>query len=572
MKVRKLPSLSHKLYTTFAISFILPTLLICICVSWIFGNYQFNTIQTQAEANTQLVSSYLYRYIETIDQLMRTPFSHPYLQSKINLDTLSNVQKNKLNAEFETILTGTVSSRKDLNDLIFISNNEIIYFNAENYYQYLPTNEPLSSRNWYTAALQKDGKLAFTPDFDPSREEQQIKTDRFFISRRLKNLRAPEQENIFMINMNTSALNELFSNMNNSIIVFTNDLGEVIYSNTPIASDLTNYLGERRFHHNRNTWVHNSVNLENYPLTVHVLFSATYIARQIYSFIFIIIGCYLFGMIVSYLLFFHNNKWIKAPVIHILTTLKTLKEGNLDARCSELGVQELNDIANSINSMSHQLQERIKNEYELTLAHQNLKFQALQSQIQPHFIINTIYSFITLNQIGETELLNDSFYSFARLLRYVLSREDRTTLGAELDFLENYCSLHHLRFGNRLTYHISCSEEFRSFTLPKLILQPLVENAVVHGIEPSVEPCTLEIRVEEHHNTLYIMIEDTGVGFTSEQLNSPTSIGIKNVETRMRLWDSHVQLFIERIDNLSVQVIRIPLHNDEENLNEYSNH
>lgn len=572
MNVHKLPSLSHKLYTTFAISFILPILLICVCVSWIFGNYQFNTIQTQTEENTQLVSAYLNKYIETIDQLMRTPFSHPYLQSKINLNTLSNVQKNKLNAEFETILTGTVSSRKDLNDLLFISNREIIYFNAENYYQYLPTSAPLSSRNWYIAALQKDGKLAFTPDFETIGDDSLIKTERFFISRKLKNLRVPEQENIFMLNMNTSALNELFSNMKNSIILFTNDSGEIIYSNTPIASELTNHLEQKRFQQNRNTWVHTSVNLEKYPLTVHVLFSATYIAQQIYSFLLVIIGCYLFGMIVSYLLFFHNNKWIKKPVMHILTTLKTLEDGDLNARCSELNVQELNDIAASINSMIHQLQEKIKNEYELTLAHQNLKFQALQSQIQPHFIINTIYNFITLNQIGETELLNDSFYSFARLLRYVLSREDRTTLGDELDFLENYCSLHHLRFGDRLTYHISCNETFRSFTLPKLILQPLVENAVVHGIEPSIVPCILEIRVEDHHNTLYIIIEDTGVGFTSEQLNSPKSIGIKNVETRMRLWDSKVQLFIKRVDNLSVQVISIPLDKDEENLNEHSNH
>jgi len=82
---------------------------------------------------------------------------------------------------------------------------------------------------------------------------------------------------------------------------------------------------------------------------------------------------------------------------------------------------------------------------------------------------------------------------------------------------------------------------------------------VVHGIEPSIDPCTLNIQVEEHHNSIYIIIEDTGVGFTREELNAPTSIGIKNVETRIELWNKDVRLFIERIDGLSVQIIAIPL-------------
>ena len=154
------------------------------------------------------------------------------------------------------------------------------------------------------------------------------------------------------------------------------------------------------------------------------------------------------------------------------------------------------------------LQEKIKNEYELILNQQKSQFEALQSQIRPHFIINTIYGFITLNQIGEKKLLNDYLYSFTHLLRYVLLREDMTTLGNELQFLENYCSLQHLRFGHRMNYNIQCPSEFHSFEIPKLLLQPLVENAVVHGIEPCVNPCTLSISVEKHCNSIYIIIED----------------------------------------------------------------
>ena len=271
-----------------------------------------------------------------------------------------------------------------------------------------------------------------------------------------------------------------------------------------------------------------------------------------------ILLCYAAAVCVAYLLFRRNNQWIKTPTYHIKSVLKELEEGNLDSRCQALPVREFNEIGSSINAMAHQLQEKIKNEYELLIAQKNLQFQALQSQIQPHFIINTIYSFITLNQIGEQETLNDAFYAFARLLRYVLSRDHATTIGKELDFLNDYCSLFVLRFGDRLSYEICCPDELRHLELPKLLLQPLVENAVIHGIEPSVTPCKLEICLERHEGTLYIVIEDSGVGFTKEQLNSPNSIGIKNVENRIHLWNPDVRLMIYRIEHSTIQILVIP--------------
>jgi len=566
MKKRKMPSLSYKLYTTFTISFILPVLFVCLCISYLFGSYQFHTIRMQTEQNTQLVSAYLNKYIQDIDSIMRAPFSHSYLQSKIELHALSNVERNQLSSEIGSTLMMTAYSRDDFGDLLLLSEQEVIYFNAENYYQYLPTSAPLSDRRWYLSALEKDGKIAFTPYDESQSEEDTIVTDSFFISRRLKNIRVPEQENIILINMKTNVLDELFVKLNQShptLILFTNDRGELIYSNAPIKKQILEHVNKDMFYYDHDTWVHNAETVERYDLTVHVLFSATYIIRQIGTYFGVIISCYLLCVILSYTLFF-KKKWIHTPVVHILSTLKLLENGELDARCDSLEILEFHDIASSINSMAHQLQEKIKNEYELTLNQQRLQFQALQSQIQPHFIINTIYSFITLNQIGESDLLNDYFYSFASLLRYVLRHENDTTIGKELDFLQNYCSLHHLRFGNRFNYTIECPEHLKSFPLPKLLLQPLVENAVVHGIEPSITPCTLEILVKKCENKIYIIIEDTGVGFTPEELNASTSIGIKNVETRIGLWNSDVQLFIERVGDISVQVLVIPLKEEGE--------
>ena len=78
MNTRKIPSLSYKLYKTFTISFILPVLFVCLCISGLFGTYQFRTIRAQTEQNTQLISAYMNKYIQDIDNIMRAPFSHSY--------------------------------------------------------------------------------------------------------------------------------------------------------------------------------------------------------------------------------------------------------------------------------------------------------------------------------------------------------------------------------------------------------------------------------------------------------------------------------------------------------------
>ena len=561
MKKKKIPSLSYRLYSTFVISFIVPTLLICAVISYVFSVYQYHDIQDQTINNTKLISAYLHKYLSDIDSIMNAPYYSSYFQSKADPALLSAYEQNEIYSEIDQTLRLATYSRDDFGDLLFLSDQEVLYFNAENYYQYLPTSSPLNSRAWYTAALEKNGKIAITPFDENDSDSEELNTVSFYVSRQLKNLYKSEQENIIMINMKSSALSTLFSELSGHtpcMILFTNDTGDLIYSNTGISQDFLEKLDQKRLTYNNGTWIHSSETLEKYPLTVHVLLSTTYIARQITVFVLICAACYLIGIVIAYFLFHGNNKWIKLPVFHLRSVLKEMESGNLSARCDNLPIQEFDNIGVSINGMAHQLQEKIKNEYELLIAQKNLQFQALQAQIQPHFIINSIYSFITLNQIGEKDLLNDAFYSFARLLRYVLRKENDTTIGKELDFLDNYCMLHRLRFGHRITYNISCEEHLRDISLPKLLLQPLVENAVIHGIEPSETPCFLNISVTEHQNTIYIMIEDNGVGFTKEQVNSSNSIGIKNVETRIEIWNKEVQLCIYRIDNLSIQAIIIP--------------
>ena len=138
-----LPSLSRKLLLTFIKSFMAPLILIGIFISYLFGSYQYRSLNAQSQNDTQLIRAYLSTYISDIDDIMDGLFYAPYLQSSTDLSSMSVFDKNKLSEEIGDTLSLTTYSRDDFGDLLFLSDGEVLYFNAENYYQYLPDAQSL---------------------------------------------------------------------------------------------------------------------------------------------------------------------------------------------------------------------------------------------------------------------------------------------------------------------------------------------------------------------------------------------------------------------------------------------
>ncbi len=171
----------------------------------------------------------------------------------------------------------------------------------------------------------------------------------------------------------------------------------------------------------------------------------------------------------------------------------------------------------------------IKSESEKREVEAHLKM--LQAQIEPHFLFNTLANVSSLIDSDPAiakrllERLND-------WLRVALARarSDNATLGDELDMLENYLQILKIRFGERLRWHIDVPEEARLFSFPPMLLQPLVENAVRHGIEPKIGGGKIGIRVSMEKAIMQIEVSDTGVGLVGEDGNGA---GLSNVRTRL---------------------------------------
>jgi len=165
------------------------------------------------------------------------------------------------------------------------------------------------------------------------------------------------------------------------------------------------------------------------------------------------------------------------------------------------------------------------------------RLQALQAQINPHFLLNSLNAISGLVQIGERERASDAIGRLGDLLRIALKngRDLNVTFGDEMDFLDSYLKLCKLRFDSSFEYSVSVPEALRSRRVPALIVQPLIENAIRHGMDP---PRTLnvDIRAYAQDAAIVIEVEDDGCGISAERAAAlPAGHGLANVYERLRL-------------------------------------
>lgn len=163
------------------------------------------------------------------------------------------------------------------------------------------------------------------------------------------------------------------------------------------------------------------------------------------------------------------------------------------------------------------------------------EYQSLQAQIQPHFLYNILNGLVGLNRMGDRRGVESAVLDLKDLLRYTLDPGHTVTLDAELGFIRKYFDLQKLRFGERFDYSIDCPPGTGTLPVPKLLLQPLAENALIHGIEPWPEAGRVELKAERGTSGVRIVVQDNGAGFDPQRHDPTTRVGLLNVTRRLEL-------------------------------------
>lgn len=257
------------------------------------------------------------------------------------------------------------------------------------------------------------------------------------------------------------------------------------------------------------------------------------------------------------------NKFLR-PILTIVNLMKEVQKGNLSARFNETSYDEIgylgmsfNTMAVKINKMLSENTKLLKEVYEANVLQKEAQINALNSQIKPHFIYNALNTVSLMIQCGKNEEAVDNINKLSNMLRSIARQDRDTTLQAEIELLGFYLSVQKNRYGERLDYTIKIDEEIMSYVLPSLILQPIVENAVIHGCEEKKGKTLIKIYNALENGNIAIYIEDNGKGIAPEVLSklkeslenvqsesgceghgpapATSSIGLLNVNKRIRI-------------------------------------
>ena len=231
----------------------------------------------------------------------------------------------------------------------------------------------------------------------------------------------------------------------------------------------------------------------------------------------------------------------------VMQAMNQTAAGNLETRIDITNTEyELKELSIGINEMLDSINQFVEDIYKLEIKQQDAHMRALQAQINPHFLYNTL-EYIRMYAISEgSEELADVVYAFSALLRNNTNQEKTITLKEELDFCEKYVYLYQMRYPNRVAYHFMIDPDLEKIEVPKFVIQPLVENYFKHGIDFTRFDNALSVKVLQEGKRVRIIIKDNGKGMTEkrlkqieEKLSHPKvelhgSIGLQNVNERLR--------------------------------------
>ena len=254
----------------------------------------------------------------------------------------------------------------------------------------------------------------------------------------------------------------------------------------------------------------------------------------------------LIGVILIFLdtLVFHN---FTSPVYRLLQIMETFGKGNYNVRAQEEGIGELKNVSIYFNIMADKLQEQMEEIRRNEREKQKMEKKLLQSQINPHFLYNTLDSIIWMIRSEEYDGAGEMVSLLAKFFRTSLSQgKDMIPLEKELEHATSYLAIQNIRFKDKFEFHVDADQELLKYFCPKLSIQPLLENAIYHGMEGMYEDGEIEIRVYEKDGDIKIDVSDNGPGMTQEKIDyimhnkvvssrRGSGIGVCNVNERIQL-------------------------------------
>ncbi len=482
-----------------------------------------------------------YREMESITNVY-------YMQKQVftEIEALNNPQrylyyedlrKSQLENNYSITLTKEMHlSNIDILDIAFFpanTENATAYVVGINSSSIIPyAYEGYEHEAWYEQAVTYDGKLFLRSlHAPPYRQDDRVK-EVYSGIRLIKDMDNQSVVGVLKIDASVSNLANAIGVLNDDSqdILLITDGNDVVASSRLVSS--LDWQDGKTVKANGREYIAMSVDIPFSPWTLSYLYSLSDLRFSTFLALCIAVVVLLLSYLLAFTLFRHTSDNTVKDVDNIKHALDEIEKGNLDVCSTVRSDDEIREISDAVNNMASELKEYIAREYLMVIQNQKAEYKALQSQINPHFLYNTLNGFIALNRMGETEVLEQSIINLTYMFRYICSKDDLTTVGGEFTFVKEYLDLQKMKYAQRLQYTIELDDAVATFIIPKLLLQPLVENSIIHGMKNSDEPIEIVVHAWMEEGQVRIEVSDNGRGFDATSRN----VGLSNVEKRVSLF------------------------------------
>lgn len=495
-------------------------------------------------------------------------------------------ERERILTQFNTIM----ESREDIYNVAAVAENGRYIMNRgeEDLTPYID----IRKLDWYQAAMESPTGIAVSS----SHVQNAIKSSYKWVitlSRVLVNNRTGAKEGLFFIDLNYSAISDLCNNNtigNKGYIFVLDDKGNVIYhpkQQLMYRGLHTEHIEEIMACEKDSLTVRDGTERKLYTLsrsqkTGWTVVGAAYTsellknnkqARMLYilAAAILILAVFAISSILS--------REITKPLRRLSESMSRVEKGEFDRANVDVTMEnEIGSLGKSYNLMTERIHTLMEeNVYEQKQKRKS-ELKALQAQINPHFLYNTLDSIIWMSEAGQSDEVVEMTSALAKLLRQSISNDhEQVELGQEMEYVKNYLTIQKMRYQDKLEYTIEVDPQVRHVMIVKLVLQPIVENAIYHGIKYKGSKGTLRIRAFAESEDVCIVIEDNGIGMDDTALNiifdetqkihKQNGVGVPNVQKRLKLYygDKYGITYESKVGIGTRATIRIPQRGDREN-------
>lgn len=564
---------------------------VIIFVSTVLGLYSYFLTSNNIQKEIKEVSFRDIKQISNSLEFLQNDIDELSTFLVLNRDVQNAIRKDESTGYTMEQIDSLIASKKYISFIAIYGDNGFKYYSGSDGSFGINNLNIIKNSNIY----KKSSELKGNPLWISLNEGNQIfildnKFQKISMCRTILDTNTYREKGFMLICVNTSSLGNMFKesiNNNGSTILLLDEQDNLItYSNKDSSFNIEEILPSIKkittgIEGKKIDFINNKKNLINYCSVSNSGWKLVYfvptknILTNISSImtvtLYVILGC----LVVSFFISLYISSFLTRPIKKLLESMKKVKNGDFRRKVDFKYKDEIGMLGIEYNHMIDNISELINSVYKLQLKEKEAELKALQAQINPHFLYNTLDTIYWKAEKLKEHDLSELVYALSKLFRLTLNKGmDFNMVRDEKDFIECYLLIQKSRYKDKLSYEINIDNSILDFTMPKLILQPFVENAIIHGTERNDEKSNIKVMGYHEEDSIIFIVEDDGVGIDEDTIKTLLSepkesegkrkgYAIFNVYERLKLYYGEKSLL--KIESSAFKGTRVTISFPKEN-------